>query len=55
MFLVRFLLSILDLNGAIDHETGYPFGVVSWNTLSLSSVNVLASLVVILILPGTLS
>ena len=55
VFLVSFLFAIVDLDGAINDETGYPFIHVFQNAFSLSAVNVLTSIVIILIFAGTLS
>jgi choline transport protein len=55
VFLVSFLFSIVDLDGAINDDTGYPFLFVFRNAFSLPAVNVLSAIVIILIFAGTLS
>ena len=54
VFLITFLFSIVDLQGALDDETGYPFLYVFRNAFSLPVVNTLTSIVIILIFAGTL-
>ena len=55
VFLISFLFSVVDLEGALNDETGYPFLFVFRNAFSLPAVNALSSIVIILIFAGTLS
>lgn len=55
VFLISFLFSVVDLEGALDDATGYPFLYVFRNAFSLPTVNALTSIVIILIFAGTLS
>ncbi|KAF7194323.1 Choline transport protein [Pseudocercospora fuligena] len=55
VFLVTFLFSVVDLEGALNDDTGYPFLYVFQNAFSLPAVNALASIVIVLIFAGTLS
>ncbi|PIA99233.1 Choline transport protein [Cercospora beticola] len=53
IFLVTFLFSVVDLEGAL--EADYPFLYVFQNAFSIQAVNALSSIVIILIFAGTLS
>ncbi|KAM0719022.1 hypothetical protein Q7P37_004927 [Cladosporium fusiforme] len=55
VFLVSYLFAIVDIEGAINHETGYPFLYVFQNAFSMEAVNALTSIVICLIFAGTLS
>ncbi|KAK3071925.1 hypothetical protein LTR53_007771 [Teratosphaeriaceae sp. CCFEE 6253] len=55
VFLITFLFSIVDLDGALNDETGYPFLFVFRNAFSLQAVNALSAIVIVLIFAGTLS
>lgn len=55
VFLVSYLFAIVDVKGAIDHETGYPFLFVFLNAFSMEAVNALTSIVICLVFAGTLS
>lgn len=55
VFLISYLFAIVDLNGAINDDTGYPFLYVFQGAFSLAAVNVLTAIVIILIFAGTLS
>ncbi|KAK3670939.1 hypothetical protein LTR78_009217 [Recurvomyces mirabilis] len=55
IFLVSFLFSIVDLDGALNDGSGYPFLFVFTNAFSLPAVNALSAIVITLIFAGTLS
>ena len=55
IFLVSYLFVIVDIEGAVDHPTGYPFLYVFTNAFSMEAVNALTSIVTCLIFAGTLS
>lgn len=55
VFLVSYLFAIVDIEGAINHETGYPFLYVFQTAFSMEAVNALTSIVICLIFAGTLS
>lgn len=55
VFLISFLFCIVDLDGALNDETGYPFLFVFKNAFSLAAVNALSAIVCVLIFAGTLS
>ncbi|KAK3111716.1 hypothetical protein LTR53_012743 [Teratosphaeriaceae sp. CCFEE 6253] len=55
VFLITFLFSIVDLDGALNDKTGYPFLFVFRNAFSLQAVNALSAIVIVLIFAGTLS
>ncbi|KAK5133376.1 hypothetical protein LTR08_007810 [Meristemomyces frigidus] len=55
VFLVTYLFAIVDLDGAINDDTGYPFIYVFRNAFSLTAVNVLCAIVITLVFAGTLS
>ena len=55
LFLVSYLFVIVDIEGAINHPTGYPFLYVFEQAFSMDAVNALTSIVIILIFAGTLS
>lgn len=55
IFLISYLFVIVDIEGAINHETGYPFLYVFTQAFSMQAVNVLTSIVTCLIFAGTLS
>lgn len=55
VFLISYLFVIVDIEGAVDHPTGYPFLFVFTEAFSMEAVNVLTSIVTCLIFAGTLS
>jgi amino acid transporter len=55
IFLVSYLFVIVDIDGAVNHPTGYPFLFVFQNAFSMEAVNVLTAIVICLIFAGTLS
>ena len=55
VFLVSYLFVIVDIGGAINHPTGYPFLYVFEQAFSMEAVNALTSIVIVLIFAGTLS
>jgi choline transport protein len=55
IFLISYLFVIVDIEGAVDHPTGYPFLFVFTQAFSMEAVNALTSIVICLIFAGTLS
>jgi hypothetical protein len=55
VFLISYLFVIVDIDGAINHPTGYPFLYVFEQAFSMEAVNALTSIVIVLIFAGTLS
>lgn len=55
VFLLSYLFVIVDIEGAVAHETGYPFLYIFQNAFSMEALNVLSSIVTSLIFAGTLS
>ena len=55
VFLISYLFVITDIEGAINHPTGYPFLYVFEQAFSMEAVNALTSIVIVLIFAGTLS
>ena len=55
VFLISYLFVITDIEGAINHPTGYPFLYVFEQAFSMEAVNALTSIVILLIFAGTLS
>jgi choline transport protein len=55
IFLISYLFVIVDIEGAVDHPTGYPFLYVFTQAFSMEAVNALTSIVICLIFAGTLS
>ena len=55
VFLISYLFVIVDIEGAINHPTGYPFLYVFEQAFSMDAVNALTSIVIVLIFAGTLS
>jgi amino acid transporter len=55
IFLVSYLFVIVDIDGAVNHPTGYPFLYVFTQAFSMEAVNALTAIVTCLIFAGTLS
>jgi amino acid transporter len=55
IFLISYLFVIVDIEGAVNHPTGYPFLYVFTQAFSMDAVNVLTSIVICLVFAGTLS
>jgi amino acid transporter len=55
IFLISYLFVIVDIEGAVNHPTGYPFLYVFTNAFSMEAVNALTAIVTCLIFAGTLS
>jgi predicted cobalt transporter CbtA len=55
VFLIVFMFCMLDIQGALNDETGFPFLFVFKEAFGQVTVNTLSTLVLILILAGTLS
>lgn len=55
IFLISYLFTIVDIEGAINDDTGYPFLFVFRNAFSIAAVNALTAIVIVLIFAGTLS
>ena len=52
VFLISYLFVITDIEGAINHPTGYPFLYVFEQAFSMEAVNALTSIVIVLIWAG---
>jgi choline transport protein len=55
IFLISYLFVIVDIEGAVNHPTGYPFLYVFTQAFSMEAVNALTAIVTCLIFAGTLS
>jgi hypothetical protein len=55
IFLVSYLFVLIDVDGAVNHPTGYPFLFVFEHAFSMEAVNALTAIVICLIFAGTLS
>lgn len=55
IFLISYLFVIVDIDGAVNHPTGYPFLFVFTQAFSMEAVNALTAIVTCLIFAGTLS
>jgi choline transport protein len=55
VLLISYLFVIVDIDGAVNHPTGYPFLYVFTQAFSMEAVNALTAIVTCLIFAGTLS